>query len=150
MKLLFSIITVFMLALPNVNASGVHSELLGGPVIKVEFLGEIGIPRRDCRGIGLGCLRGLVISLEIDFNSGMVTNPNTVIFKKENDRFMTLFFSSSDKNAGLDFEIDTDFKLDPKVASAFQRSSITLIKGVYKATRAKNGQYSVSVPISLN
>jgi len=148
MKLLFSIIAVFTMVLTNVNAANFDGDKHRDPSVTVQFIGEIGIPRKECRGIGTGCLKGVVINIEIGFNNRQVLNPNTVVFSKTNDNFITLLFVTKDNNPSLEFEVDTDFKLDPKVANAFQKNSITLLKGVYKASKAEDGQYSVTVPIS--
>lgn len=148
MKLLFSIIAVFMLALPNVNASEDKSILLRKTGISIDFVGEIGRPEKDCRGIGLGCL-GVVITIEFGAVNGRVTESNNVIFSKNDDKFITLQFITNESNPSLDLTIDKEFVLDSKISEAFDRSHISLNKGVYKVSKLADGQYSVTIPISV-
>jgi hypothetical protein len=148
MKLLFSIIAVFTMAFTQLNASNVNeNKIIRPPKFSITYNGEIGIPERDCRGFGLGCLKGINILIEIDINEDRVSNANTVIFSKDNDKSMTLIFTSNDKTPGLDFEVDTDLMLDPKIATAYKNNSITILKGRYKVVKMANGQYTVTVPI---
>lgn len=148
MKLLFSIIAVFTMAFSQLIASSVNeNELIRPPKFSITYNGEIGIPEKDCRGLGFGCLKGINILVEIDINVDRVSNANTVIFSKDNDKSMTLIFTSNDKNPGLDFEVGSDLLLDSKIAAAYRNNSITILKGNYKAVKMANGQYTVTFPI---
>lgn len=148
MKLLFSIIAIFTMAFTQLYGSNVNeNEMIRPPKFSITYVGEIGVPKKDCRGLGLGCLKGINILVEIDLNAGRVSNANTVIFSKDNDKSMTLIFASNDKDPGLEFEVDSDFKVDPKIATAYKNNSITILKGNYKAVKMANGQYTVTVPI---
>lgn len=163
MKLIFSIIAIFAMALPSINASNNfilplnESESIISSdnnrlkiKIKARLQGEVGreIVPNECRGLGTACL-GLVITITVGDITPRLSEPNTVVFIKDNDQSLTLEFFKKDIGDDNNFYIDEPYKLDPRLCKEFKNNSIVVKKGVYKIIKSESGNYSVNLPIEV-
>jgi hypothetical protein len=116
--------------------------------ISVSFTGEIGIPEKQCKGIGTGCL-GIDIHILIG-GADLPEGSGRVVFEVTDDRFITLSFQNKEGNNDMNFVVNSSFKLSSDVSKALGFKSVALTPGSYTAFKNNAGGLSVKIPYQAN
>lgn len=101
--------------------------------VKVTLKGEIGIPRRNCRGLGTGCLYW---DQEIIFEGQVRQDGIELGFETLSSDMLRLYFSyPKDVVPGSEpFIIEKDTPMKGSIASLLGFSSVILLPGEYKVS----------------
>lgn len=117
-----------------------HKKLTAPLIIQIrpDVGGEIGVPRRNCRGLGLGCIviRGVYV-----FESPIKAGELDILLEPLSQGSLRMHFPyPKDVEPGSEqFLVEKEVKLDPGLAAAFGFSSATILIGEYKVVYKETG-----------
>ena len=144
-KLLFVVLAHLLIIPSSYSKNLVQEKNIPSPTITATFAGEIGIPRKECRGFGLGCLD---LILEISFERS--TKPNTttadIVMLDPNTVSFTFKPEAGDLDNTLLIE-KKSINLFQPLAKSFGRNSIVLIEGTYPVQKQSDGRMTATIKV---
>jgi hypothetical protein len=146
MKKLLFVVLALLLIIPNFYSKELpKGKNIPSPTITVAFAGEIGIPKRDCRGFGFGCLD---LILEISFER--ITKPNTtsadIVMLDPNTMSFTFKPDAGDLDKTILIE-KKSINLFQPLAKSFGRNSIVIIEGTYAVQKQSDGRMTATIKV---
>jgi hypothetical protein len=144
MKAIVIVLAFFsaLLQLPKVEAHSVAGNLeafeASEVVITVHITGEIGRRSRDCKGLGLSCLK---ISFDYEINAMPVKGTSPLNISMPSTSTMRITFPLPETEPVIDdtFGVEDEMTIAPKLCKMLGYSKIKVLKGEYKCTSEKPG-----------
>lgn len=147
MKKLFILLVSYLLSTTNSFSNDVPKDKIEAtPTVSFSWAGEIGIPDRACKGIGLGCL-DLIIIITI---RQAVANPNEIVANASmlNSTTMSFTFKPDAGETDKELLVETASKnLFQPLSKTFGYSSIELVPGAYSVTRQRDGRLTATLKV---
>ncbi len=115
--------------------------------VTVTISGKIG--KKDCTGLGLGCLE---IDIDIDKTrtvSGLFNQPKGqcgLILEYSNPTSLTISYLA-DKVTTSDFEVEADKALPAYICKKLGVQTMTILKGVYKSSVDSKGVWKTTFKV---
>jgi len=121
-------------------------KIKASPTVSISLAGEIGIPRRACKGLGLGCL-DIVITITI---RQALARPNEIVANASmlNSTTMSFTFKPDAGETDKELLVETASKnLFQPLSKTFGYSSIELVPGAYSVTRQRDGRLTATLKV---